>query len=453
MPKLSRQTMFERLPENASTVLARLNEAGFEAFLVGGCVRDELMNKPLHDYDITTNALPAQTKSVFCDFRVVETGMKHGTVTVVCGGENFEVTTFRTDGEYTDNRHPASVSFAENIESDLSRRDFTVNAMAYSPVKGLIDLFGGQADIEHKIIRCVGNPDKRFHEDGLRILRALRFSSVLDFEIEENTALSIHKNKELLKNISRERIFSELKKLLCGSGVFRVLMPYHDVISEAIPELAVMYGFRQHNIHHAYDVWEHTARAVEHCAADECTRLAALLHDCGKPAAFTLDENGAGHFYSHEEKSAEIAEKVLRSLKTDNKTHDTVVFLVRKHMLPFGEVSEKTVKRLIGEAGAENMRRLLDLRKADVFALGTGEQPDGFERMERLIDDASKPEVCTGLKTLHVNGGDIMSLGIPAGRAVGELLSRLLEGVLDGEVENERAALLEYAQECIRRGQ
>lgn len=443
--------MFEALPQNTITVLSRLYTAGYESYLVGGCVRDELMGVPQHDFDITTNALPSQTKEVFGDMRVIETGLKHGTVTVVYGKENFEITTFRSDGEYTDNRHPSSVTFSGRLEDDLSRRDFTVNAMAYSPVTGLVDLFGGREDIARRVIRCVGEPDKRFNEDGLRILRALRFASVLDFDIGSETAISIHKYKYLLNNISRERIFTELKKLLCGDGVRRILMQYHDIVSVILPELTDMYGFEQHNIYHAYDVWEHTARAVEHCRKDELTRLAALFHDSGKPGCFTLDENGAGHFYSHEEASAQITARALGSLKSDNKTRRDVVFLVKKHGLPFGEVSEKTVKKLLSEYGAENMHRLLDLRKADVYALGTDEEPEGLGRMENILESAASPEACLSLKELAVNGEDIMSLGLPAGKRVGELLQYLLEKVLGGELPNERSLLLEKARGLIEK--
>ena len=287
------------LPAQVNTALARLHDAGYEAYIVGGCVRDRIMGREPKDYDITTSALPEQTAAVFAGERIIETGMKHGTVTVLLDGEPLEITTFRIDGTYSDSRHPDAVTFTPSLREDLARRDFTMNAMAYSSETGLVDPFGGQADIAAKYIRCVGDPDLRFREDALRILRALRFSSVLGFPIEPETDGAARYLCLLLKKISAERVFSELKQLLCGPDVRRVLLDYAGVLGAVLPEILPMQGFDQRNPHHCYDILEHTAAAVEAMPPEPALRLAALLHDVGKPECFFTDEDGVGHFYGH----------------------------------------------------------------------------------------------------------------------------------------------------------
>lgn len=280
------------MPKNVDTAINLLQSAGFEAYAVGGCVRDSLLGKTPNDWDITTSAKPEDMKSVFADFHCIDTGIKHGTVTVVIDGEPLEITTFRLDGEYEDNRHPKSVTFTSDLGADLGRRDFTVNAMAYSKMTGTVDLFGGQNDLKNGIIRCVGDPDRRFNEDALRILRALRFASALDFEIEEKTAQSLLKNRALLGNISEERIAKELLKLVCGKGAKRILTDFAPVLFEILPELQPMYKNSHDNPHHCYDIYEHTLIAVESIDSEPTLRFAMLLHDCGKPAVKKFDENG-----------------------------------------------------------------------------------------------------------------------------------------------------------------
>ena len=267
------------LPKNVEFIINRLENAGFEAFCVGGAVRDSVMNITPGDWDITTSALPEETKAIFGDFKTIDTGIKHGTITIIMDKKPYEVTTFRIDGEYNDNRHPENVLFTRNLKDDLSRRDFTINALAYNKKTGLADLFGGQADIYNSIIRTVGEPEKRFKEDGLRIMRALRFSAVLGFDIEENTKKAIHKNKDLLKNISAERLSAELIKLICGKNAFKILMEFPDVFSVFIPEIAPAVNFRQYGKKHAYDVWEHICHTVETIPAEKDLRLTMLLHD------------------------------------------------------------------------------------------------------------------------------------------------------------------------------
>ncbi|MBR5773515.1 MAG: HDIG domain-containing protein, partial [Clostridia bacterium] len=307
------------LPACIQYVISTLNDNGYESFIVGGCVRDYLMGKTPHDYDVTTSATPEQVKTCFNNNKVIETGIKHGTVTVLVDGESVEITTYRIDGEYKDNRHPELVTFSKTIDEDLRRRDFTVNAIAYNPEKGFVDLFNGIQDIKNGVISCVGNPDERFNEDGLRILRALRFTSVLDFEISKETSDSIHRNKMLILNVSPERIWTEFKKLLCGKNVRRVLLEYSDVIGVFIPEILDSVGFEQNNPYHCYDVLTHTAHAVENAPDDVVIRLAAFFHDIGKPSVYSEDENG-GHFYSHAKVSEEITNAVLTRLRCDNLT-------------------------------------------------------------------------------------------------------------------------------------
>ena len=332
------------MPKNVDTAINLLQSAGFEAYAVGVCVRDSLLGKTPNDWDITTSAKPEDMKSVFADFHCIDTGIKHGTVTVVIDGEPLEITTFRLDGEYEDNRHPKSVTFTSDLGADLGRRDFTVNAMAYSKKTGTVDLFGGQNDLKNKIIRCVGDPDRRFNEDALRILRALRFASALDFEIEEKTAQSLLKNRALLENISEERIAKELLKLVCGKGAKRILTDFAPVLFEILPELQPMYKNSHDNPHHCYDIYEHTLIAVESIDPEPTLRFAMLLHDCGKPAVKKFDENGVAHFYGHQRISAEISAQILARLKVSNKFRDEILFLVSNH--DRWELYENTEKML-----------------------------------------------------------------------------------------------------------
>lgn len=434
----------------AAEALEALRAAGHEAFCVGGCVRDMIMGRCPNDFDITTSALPQQTKACFGGYHVIETGLKHGTVTVVIGGEPLEITTYRVDGEYRDNRRPEEVFFTSRLEDDLSRRDFTVNAMAYCPERGLVDVFGGRADIENKIIRAVGEPDRRFCEDGLRILRALRFAAVLDFTIEPQTADSIHRNRHLLKNISAERICVELVKLVCGVGAARILGEFSDVLCEIIPEFGPSVGFDQHNPYHIYDVYTHSLRALEAAQGDKYVKLAVLFHDIGKPGSFSEDEKG-GHFYGHHKLSAELTDKALRRLKCDGKTLHTVVKLVDAHDRGV-PATEKSVRRLLSSFGEEDTRRLIQLKRADNSALVEWlVQPRlaELDEIEAIVDKIHAEGELPSLKNLAVHGDDIIKLGVPAGKRVGEILGALLDAVIDGELVNEKAALLDAARRML----
>ena len=437
------------MPKNVDTAINLLQSAGFEAYAVGGCVRDSLLGKTPNDWDITTSAKPEDMKSVFADFHCIDTGIKHGTVTVVIDGEPLEITTFRLDGEYEDNRHPKSVTFTSDLGADLGRRDFTVNAMAYSEMTGTVDLFGGQNDLKNKIIRCVGDPDRRFNEDALRILRALRFASALDFEIEEKTAQSLLKNCALLGNISEERIAKELLKLVCGKGAKRILTDFAPVLFEILPELQPMYKNSHDNPHHCYDIYEHTLIAVESIDPEPTLRFAMLLHDCGKPAVKKFDENGVAHFYGHQRISAEISAQILARLKVSNKFRDEILFLVSNH--DRWELYENTEKmpRYLSKFGLDGLLKLLKVMRADVLA----QSPEYRYRLDQVADAeetaknlaAQKP--CLSLRELQINGRTLMDIGIPQGRKLGAGLAQLLDEVIDGVTKNTQEALTTRARE------
>lgn len=437
------------MPKNVDIAINLLQSAGFEAYAVGGCVRDSLLGKTPNDWDITTSAKPEDMKSVFADFHCIDTGIKHGTVTVVIDGEPLEITTFRLDGEYEDNRHPKSVTFTSNLGADLGRRDFTVNAMAYSKMTGTVDLFGGQNDFKNKIIRCVGDPDRRFNEDALRILRALRFASALDFEIEEKTAQSLLKNRALLGNISEERIAKELLKLVCGKGAKRILTDFAPVLFEILPELQPMYKNSHDNPHHCYDIYEHTLIAVESIDPEPTLRFAMLLHDCGKPAVKKFDENGVAHFYGHQRISAEISAQILARLKVSNKFRDEILFLVSNH--DRWELYENTEKmpRYLSKFGLDGVLNLLKVMRADVLA----QSPEYRYRLDQIADAeetaknlaAQKP--CLSLSELQINGRTLMDIGIPQGRKLGAVLAQLLDEVIDGVTKNTQEALTTRARE------
>ena len=440
------------MPKNVDTAINLLQSAGFEAYAVGGCVRDSLLGKTPNDWDITTSAKPENMKSVFADFHCIDTGIKHGTVTVVIDGEPLEITTFRLDGEYEDNRHPKSVTFTADLGADLGRRDFTVNAMAYSKMTGAVDLFGGQNDLKNKIIRCVGDPDRRFNEDALRILRALRFASALDFEIEEKTAQSLLKNRALLGNISEERIAKELLKLVCGKGAKRILTDFAPVLFEILPELQPIYKNSHDNPHHCYDIYEHTLIAVESIDPEPTLRFAMLLHDCGKPAVKKFDENGVAHFYGHQRISAEISAQILARLKVSNKFRDEILFLVSNH--DRWELYENTEKmpRYLSKFGLDGVLKLLKVMCADVLA----QSPEYRYRLDQIADaeeiakNLAVQKPCLSLRELQINGRTLMDIGIPQGRKLGAVLAQLLDEVIDGVTKNTQEALTTRAREIYR---
>ena len=436
-----------RLPKQVIAALRLLEESGHEAYIVGGCVRDYIMGIEPHDYDITTSALPEETKQVFSGYQVIDTGIKHGTVTVVIDHEPIEITTFRIDDDYLDGRHPSKVRFTKSLKEDAARRDFTMNAIAMDYRGNLYDYFGGKEDIDKGIIRCVLEPAARFREDALRIMRALRFSSVTGFNIEAKTHEAMRDSKELLLKISAERIREELVKLLCGKNVKKILMEDVDILAVFMPELAKMKGFDQRNPHHVFDVLEHTAEVVQMAKKEPVIRLAALFHDIGKPECFTVDEKGIGHFYGHGAISTEITRSVMNRLKFDNDTKKKVLELVENHDAPI-EPSERAVKRVLNKLSQEQFFNLIELKRAD----NLGQSRDFRDRQlyyDRLVEIAGEiiaQEQCFSLKDLCVNGRDLISIGFKPGKGIGEMLKFLLDEVIDGKIENERQKLLDLAQ-------
>ena len=441
-----------KVPKGAKEIIDCLQEAGYPAYIVGGCVRDSLLGRTAHDYDITTSANPEEMKQVFQKYPVYETGIKHGTLTISSCGEYYEVTTFRSDGQYSDNRHPDTVRFVKDIREDIRRRDFTMNALAYNDKDGLVDLVSGMRDIKNRVIRCVGVPDERFKEDALRILRALRFSAVFGFSIEPKTERAIHRNKELLANIAKERIHDELVKMLMGRNILDILMKYHDVFSFIIPPLGKCVGFEQNNPYHSYTVYGHTAHAVaEYKGKDAAVAVALLLHDIGKPSCYTADERG-GHFYGHAEASAEMAGKILKNLKFDRATSDTAVMLIQNHDREF-PASRKSVRKALNQFGYDDLMLLMDVRLADMNAHSAYKQKERMllhqGRME-MIDELMRENACFSMKDLAINGNDLMSeFNLKTGRKIGEILRALLNAVIADELPNDRSALLAAAKEYI----
>ena len=445
------------VPSYILTALDVLEKSGAEAFVVGGAVRDMLRGAPVHDYDVTTCASPDEIKRAFEGYRTVDTGIQHGTVTVLIEGVPVEITTYRIDGEYTDKRHPVGVTFTKSLKEDAARRDFTVNAMAYHPKVGIKDFFGGKEDLSARIIRTVGDPERRFSEDALRILRALRFAASLDFCIEENTLRAMRKMKEGLLSISPERVREELIKLLCGSAAVRILRECKDILATVLPEITATFGFDQKNHHHAFDLWEHTVRAVGAVKPTPILRLAALLHDVGKPSCFTVDKDGEGHFYGHAKASEEIADRILSRLRFDNKTREAVLLLIRQHdTVPAPKTRQ--FARLRSRYGDGFLFDWLALVRADREAQMLRLSPEK-ELVLAEAENAARTLICAeerlSLRSLAIGGEDLKKCGIAPGKEMGELLSRALEGVLDGRVKNERDALLSFLSltplECERK--
>ena len=433
------------MPEIVGQVLTALEGAGYEAWCVGGCVRDTLLGRHPGDWDVTTNALPEETMAVFGE-RAFPTGLQHGTVTVRVAHQTVEITTYRVDGEYHDHRRPDRVTFTRSLEEDLARRDFTVNAMALDLRGNLRDPFGGRKDLERGVLRCVGDPDRRFEEDALRILRGLRFAAVLGLSVDPATGVSIHRHGELLRDIAVERIQVELFKLLCGGHAAEVLREYVDVTGVFWPELLPMVGFDQRNRHHCYDVWEHTLHALEAVPADPVLRCTMLLHDIGKPACFTVDEKGSGHFYGHPEVSRDLADGMLHRLKCGTAFRETVVRLVAWHDRDISR-TERGLRRALRALGEEDLRRLIAVKRADNLAQAPEfrDTQAEIDRAETIMEELLAENACVSLKQLAVNGRDLMELGL-SGPTVGQTLSELLDAVVDGKLPNERSALLEQAE-------
>ena len=425
----------------ALAVLDALEGAGFQAVLVGGCVRDFLLGKVPHDYDAATAARPEEMLEVFAGWKVVETGRRHGTLTIFSGGLPVEVTTFRTEGNYTDHRHPDGVAFTTSLEADLARRDLTINAMAWGRA-GVTDPFGGQEDLKSRILRCVGDGDRRFQEDALRILRCLRFAAQLGFSIAPDTAAALERQLPLVDWVSQERVAEEFCKLICAPGGERVLLEWPQAAVRVLPELGAAVDFDQHSPYHCYDVYTHSVKAMDRVEPRRVMRLAALLHDVGKPTSYTPDGQGVGHFPNHAKVGAELADAALRRLRLDNATREQVCTLIARHGMRL-PVEERVVRRWLSRLGPELFFDLMALDRADNQAKQPGMAPPSqhwldLEAMARRVLEQAE---CLTLKDLAVNGRDALDAGL-RGVEIGRTLNALLEDVVEGRRSNDRAALL-----------
>ncbi len=431
------------LPDPLKRVLKRIEEHGFEAYVVGGAVRDILLSKTPDDFDVTTSATPEELLEIFGESNWHPTGIRHGTVTIVEDGFPVEITTFRVDGDYTDSRHPDEVRFTRSLKEDVMRRDFTINAMALGEDGRIIDYCDGIADLKAGKIRTVGDPKKRFEEDALRILRGLRFSAELGFSIEEETSKEILRQKEALCHLSVERIWKEFSRLLCGAYCVPVLRKYFDVFTVFIPEIRPMKGFEQHNPHHIYDVWEHTLVSILSIRPELILRLTMLLHDIGKPACFEMDDEGVGHFRGHMKISAEMADVILHRLKVDTQTRETTILLIKAHDVAMMPVTLRMVRRRLAQYGEENLRRLLEVKRADTLAHSSQSayRLKELQNFENLLDQAIQEKMCFSYADLEITGKDLIGLGIPAGPVIGKVKKQLLDEVIDGNLKNEKEAL------------
>ncbi len=436
-----------RIPEKVSYILDTLHAGGFDAFIVGGCVRDSLIGRVPDDWDITTEALPQQVKKLFRT--TIDTGIRHGTVTVLIGKEGYEVTTYRLDGKYEDFRHPTDVTFTQMLSEDLMRRDFTINAMAYDPAQGLIDLFGGEQDLRDGVVRCVGTAEERFTEDALRIMRAVRFSAQLGFRIEKNTFEAMRKLSGNLVHVSAERIRTELMKLILSphpdylrtawqAGITKVFLPEFDVCMET----------PQNNPHHCYTVGEHILESMKKIRPDPVLRLTMLLHDIGKPAVRTTDNSGRDHFVMHGVAGRDMAEEILRRLKTDNHTIHEVCTLIYWHDYR-PEPVPRQVRKAMNMIGEERFPLFLEIQRADCLAQSSFMREEKLRRINEVENcwrQITASGECTSLKSLDINGNDLKKAGFPPGKAMGELLNRLLEHVILYPEDNRKERLLEIAQ-------
>lgn len=441
-----------RLSPAAGEALRRLEQNGFETYIVGGCVRDSLLGRTPNDWDLTTVARPEQILACFADCRTVETGLRHGTVTVLWQGEPLEITTYRRDGAYADNRHPVQVTFSDTVEDDLARRDFTVNAMAYHPERGLCDPFGGRSDLGARVIRCVGDPVTRFEEDGLRILRAVRFASVLGFGIDPATAEAVCNCCGLLDNIARERVRTEWDKLLTGVGCAEILRNFPGVVAQIFPEVTPCFGFAQNSRYHCFDVWEHTLAALKESEPDHIVRLALFFHDIGKPEVYREDATG-GHFPGHAKVSAALAQSAMERLRYDRNTTERVLALVREHDLPL-PTQDRGVRRLMMRFSEEDIERLREIQRCDRLAHHPDfcALPQSWYNLPAAMERIRAENACLSLRNLAVRGNDLMALGIPAGPELGKILQNLFDAVVDGDLPNEREKLLSAAKDLAKEG-
>ena len=441
------------LPDDVQEIMSVIKEYGAKNYVVGGCVRDSILGREPHDWDICTSMLPGKLLVEFEEkgYRVIPTGLQHGTITVHLNGSNYEITIFRRDGKYSDGRHPDTVEFTSDLIYDLERRDFTINAMAYNPEEGLVDPFNGCRDIQNRIIRCVGNPDDRFQEDGLRILRALRFSCQLNFVIDETTGRAMLDNKELISNVSMERINTEFIKIINAEYVFSFpFYSYNKIISQFIPEVVPMVSFDQHNPYHYLDVFAHSCQVLTICRiynADLITKLAAFFHDIGKPHCYQDDKNGIRHFKGHGKISADMTDAIMRRLKFDNDTRDKVVQLVYFHDASF-EIGKKYVRRWLNKIGVDQFKRLLVLRRADIMGqseLNRDERLQKLDAVKVCLEEVLAEKPAFSIRDLEIDGKDVMKyMLMDECPEVGYWLKHILKQVIDGHLQNNREDLIYY---------
>ena len=450
-PNQLSQVVRSSIPAETQEIMSRLEAHGYKAYLVGGCVRDMLLGREPSDYDITTSALPDETQAVFADCATLEIGKAHGTIGIIMNHDIYEVTTYRVDGEYTDSRHPDQVRFTRSIEEDLKRRDFTINAIAMDLRGEMVGTTGFREDLWNRQIRTVGDPSQRFREDALRIMRGTRFASQLGFNIEEKTAEAIHRDRELLKGIAVERIQTELNKLLLGPAAEPILREYRDVLAVFMPEIETTFDFDQKNPYHCYNIYEHCIHAVSHAPKTVVLRLAALLHDIGKPACFQLKE-GWGHFYGHEQTSAEMAHQILKRLKYDRKTISQVTELIDCHGYIFNQ-TEKYARRRLHQLGEEQLLNLIALERADVLSQAEfvrEERAKNLDAFRELVEAVIAKEIVLCRKDLKLNGRDLLQMGIPQGPEIGCIMQIIFDRVIDGELPNDRDVLIDAAREAIK---
>lgn len=438
------------MPKGAAAIIDTLQSNGFEAYLVGGCVRDSILKRPVHDWDITTSATPDEMKKIFSDTKIIETGIKHGTLTIQSiDGLFYECTTYRIDGAYSDGRHPDIVRYTKSLAEDLKRRDFTINAMAYNDKEGLIDLFGGRLDLMDHVIRCVGNPEDRFKEDALRIMRALRFAAQLEFDLEMKTKMAAFQMSDTLTKVSAERINSEFCKILTQTMGSQIIDYYREIIAVFIPEIRDMFDFEQNNPYHMFNVWDHTievfVRAVLFMDQNNLTlALAALFHDIGKPHSYQDGPDGIRHFYGHAAKSAEMTDNIMRRMRFNNNIREQVVTLVKYHDADI-KPEAKYIKRWINKLGSESLLKCLFMLKySDINGQslkGMGERLKEVDQLFRVLDNVINQQTCFSLKDLAVNGDDLIAAGMKPGKEIGAVLNQMLELVLNDECTNDKEAL------------
>ena len=440
-----------QIPKHANYIIKTLQHHGYEAYIVGGCVRDAVLGRTPSDWDITTSAKPLQIKSIFN--KTIDTGLKHGTVTVMMEKEGYEVTTYRIDGTYEDHRRPNEVTFTTSLKEDLMRRDFTINAMAYNEKDGLVDMFGGIEDLQNKIVRCVGKADDRFDEDALRMLRAIRFAAQLGFEIDEEAKDAIRRKHQFLKDVSAERIQVELTKTLTSAHPELIKTAYElGMTSVFLPEFDEMMATSQNNPHHKYNVGDHTVEVLKNIDSDKVKRIAALLHDVAKPVTKSTDNQGIDHFYNHYKKSAEMSEIILRRLKYDNNTIKGVKHLIEWHDFRWDDESYAgiaKVRRLVSKVGIDYFEALLDLQRADILGQSNYLQDKKLKVLDEvaaIYQDVKRNHDCLTIKDLKIDGVDLIRSGIPAGKRMGMILERLLDMVIEEPKLNQRPILLELAK-------